>query len=64
MTNWQPIDVIVLVLATTITAFMVGAFIFLMKKGEPDTERAKILAAVLTAIISVIGVYIGSKLGN
>lgn len=60
--NWQPIDFIVLLLAVVLVIWVLAAAFIAYSQGGFSSDKMKILAGILTAIISVISVYVGSKI--
>ena len=59
---WEPKDVIVAILATSVAILVVAVPIIRIITGEAmNPEAAKITGAVVAAVITLIGVHIGMK---
>ena len=68
MKGWKPEDIIVGMFALTImyAIIMTGLtplFIDMEKEGS-SPEKAKIIAGLLSSIVSVVSMYVGAKLRN
>lgn len=65
MKDWQPVDVIILILVILISIILLLAITtpMLNLHGMKD-NTSKLLAGVLGSIISVISMYIGAKIKN
>ena len=60
--EWKPKDIIIMILASAVAILIVAIPIIRFVMNEPvNSEAAKIIGAILTAIIALIGVHIGSK---
>ena len=63
--KWQPIDIIVLILTTSICLMLVIVILGAVIRGEPLTpEGAKIMENLNLAIIAIISFYVGNKTGK
>jgi hypothetical protein len=63
MKNWSPSDIIIVILASTISIVLLTIFIELAFTVEPVSDNvAKILGGLIGSIISIISMYIGAKI--
>lgn len=63
--KWKPIDVIILILVLVIAISLIGAIIRPFITGHDGTiETNKLIAGMLSSMIAIISIYIGSKLKN
>jgi len=61
--KWTPVDVIISVLVFIVVWFLVLQSFWSFLKGiDMSPERAKIAENLITSILAVITLYIGSKL--
>lgn len=63
MKNWQPVDIIIIIL-TLLTCFilMMASIRPLISENEIDLDTTKILAGTLGSLISIISMYVGAKI--
>ena len=60
---WKPHDYIVLIIALTIFVFVAAVMAHILIANLSFSEtKAKIIGGLVTALVSVLGVYVGSKL--
>ena len=63
MKNWGPSDVIMLILASTVSLVLLIIFVISALTTEPMPEQsAKLVAGLIASIISIISMYIGAKI--
>jgi putative flippase GtrA len=63
MKDWKPTDYIVSFLAFVIGVFALFSVMGVLFTGIPLTDsKAKLVASIVTSIISIVSMYIGSKL--
>jgi len=61
--KWQPVDVIVGLLAVTVCAMLGAACVAPLMSGQPlSDERAKVVAAVVTSALSIVSMYVGAAI--
>lgn len=61
MKKWMPTDWIILILSFSISFAIISAMIKAAFLGGLDTNEEKILGGIISAVIAVISLYIGSK---
>ena len=64
MKNWTPVDVIVFVLAITVTAVLLISTtkpLFGGEDVEVSENTAKLVAGILGSLVSVVSVYVGAR---
>ena len=63
MKEWGPSDVIMLILASTVSIVLLSIFAELAFTGVPISDNAaKLVAGLVTSIISIISMYIGARI--
>ena len=63
MKGWSPSDVIMLILASTVSIVLLSIFAELAFTGAPISDHgAKLVAGLVTSIISIISMYIGARI--
>ena len=63
MKNWSSSDIIMLILASTISIVLLIIFIVMALSTEPMPEQSvKLAAGLIASIISIISMYIGAKI--
>ena len=63
MKNWSPSDIIMLILASTVSIILISIFIEASTTDVPMTDNgAKLVAGLIASIISIISMYVGSKI--
>lgn len=63
MNKWTPTDVIVLILAITVSLILLSIFGELMLNDIPLTETAaELVAGLVTSVITIISIYVGAKI--
>ena len=63
MNKWSPSDIIMVILASTISIVLLTVFVELAFTVEPVSDNvAKILGGLIGSIISIISMYIGAKI--
>lgn len=61
--NVKPVDIIVLVLAISISAALVITAIVPMILGEPVSDtRARFIAATVGSMLTIVSMYVGAKI--
>ncbi len=65
MRHWNPVDIIIGIFAITIAIFLISAVYDVVFENTPLSETgAKRITAIVTSIVSIIALYVGSKLNN
>ena len=63
MEKWSPADIIMLILASTVSIILLTIFIELAYTGVPISDHAaKLVAGLIASIISIISMYIGARI--
>lgn len=63
MKNWQPHDIIILILTVTISILLMIVIIKpFITNNVMQPDSAKLLSAIITSIIAIISIYVGSKI--
>lgn len=61
--KWTPVDIIIGILTFILVWFLVLQSLFSFLKGiELDEKKAEIVGGLISSILAVITLYIGSKL--
>lgn len=61
----KTIDIVVLILTIAVASVMLGSLFIPLVTNEPLTDvKAKILAGIITSVIAIISLYVGSKLNT
>jgi hypothetical protein len=63
MKNWQPVDIIILII-TIVVGFTISFSVmgYLFSNKIVPSESAELVAGVIGSLISIISIYVGSKL--
>jgi len=61
--NWEPADVIILILTAVVVFFLISALINVILTGTPhNAEKSKTVSHIISSILSIVSLYIGFKL--
>lgn len=60
--NWQPIDIVILILTSTISLMLIVVILGAAIRGEPLTQDGlKLLEKLTIAIIAIVSFYVGNQ---
>ena len=61
--KWEAVDYIVAMLALAVSVITVGAVVGVLVRNQPMHERqAEIMSTVISAIISIVSMYVGAAI--
>jgi len=62
MTNWKPVDWVIVLLTLTIVSFIVMIEYMLLVKDPVSEHGSKLITGLITSITSMISMFIGAKI--
>ena len=63
MMTWKPVDLIVLILAASVSLILLGiVYRAIFDKIVLDEARAKLMAGMIGSLLAIISMYVGAKL--
>jgi hypothetical protein len=63
MKDWKPVDIVILII-TVVVSFVISMSVIrpLLSDKPMSIESAKLVSSIVVSLISIISIYVGSKL--
>lgn len=63
MKQWNPLDVVVIVLIALVGLVLIGTMANVVVNHLPESQtREKLITSIVVTMLGIVGVYVGSKI--